>query len=77
LIGHAEVDVLGGVASASLTLTAEVDVHPDFPLHFLLPNAVHFTAMVVVGIHICICWVVNVDFDGSWQFTQRVPLHLP
>jgi hypothetical protein len=76
LIGHAEVDVLGGVASASLTLTAGVKLVPEFS-GSPLPNAVDFTAMVAVGIHISICWVVSVDFDGSWQFSQRVPLHLP
>jgi hypothetical protein len=74
LIGHAEVDVLGGLASASLTLTAELDVQPipnTFP-----PSSVELTAMVSVGIHISICWVVNIDFDGSWQFSQNIPLHL-
>ena len=77
LIGHAEVDVLDGLASASLTLTAGIDLHPDFPAGSDLPDAVDFTAMVAVGIHISICWVVNVDFDGSWQFSQTLPLHLP
>jgi hypothetical protein len=23
-----------------------------------------------VGIHISICWVVNINWDGSWQFKQ-------
>jgi hypothetical protein len=77
LIGHAEVDVLAGLASVALTLTAGVALHPDFPAGSGLPNAVDFTAMVAVGIHIGICWVVNIDFDGSWQFSQTLPLHLP
>ena len=25
---------------------------------------------VGVGIHISICWVIDVDFDGSWHFEQ-------
>ena len=31
LIGNAQVDVLGGVASASLTLTAALDIKPFDP----------------------------------------------
>jgi hypothetical protein len=77
LVGHAEVDVLGGLASASLTLSAGIAVHPDFPAGSPLPNAVDLTAMVAVGIHLSICWVISVDFDGSWQFSETVPLHLP
>jgi hypothetical protein len=77
LIGHAEVDVLGGLASASITLSAGIALHPDFPPGSALPNAVDFTAMVAVAIHLSICWVISIDFDGSWQFSQTVPLHLP
>ena len=42
-----------------------------------LPDNVDFTAAVSVGIHISIAWVINVDFDGSWAFSQDIPLHLP
>jgi hypothetical protein len=77
LTGHAEVDVLGGLASVALTLTAGVALRPDFPAGSVLPDAVDLTAMVAVGIHLSVCWVASVDFDGSWQFSQTVPLHLP
>ena len=83
LNGQASVDVLGGLASASLTLTASVGVSVSpLPIPHLLPPPVDFPAeditflaSVSVGIHISICWVVNVDFDGSWQFSQSI--HTP
>jgi hypothetical protein len=74
LLGQAEVSVLGGLASASLTLAASITITPE-PLAFP-PNDIGLTAAVAVGIHISICWVVSVDFDGSWQFSQDVPVHL-
>ena len=84
LIGNASVDVLGGLASASLTLSASITIVPHWPTAsgfpdpgHPLPDSVDFTAAVAVGIHISICWVVSVDFDGSWAFSQDVPLHLP
>jgi hypothetical protein len=74
LMGHAEVDVLGGLASAALTLTASITLTPE-PLAFP-PNDIQLTAAVAVGIHISICWVVSIDFDGSWQFSQDVPVDI-
>ncbi len=78
LVGNASVDVLDGLASASLTLAAAITIvplgiAPDHPL----PNAVEFTGAAAVGIHISIAWVVSVDFDGSWALTETFPLHLP
>jgi hypothetical protein len=66
LIGNAQVDVLGGVASASLTLTAALDIKPEGGGNFDL------TASVAVAIHISICWVVSVDFDGSWSMEEQL-----
>ncbi|MES1208467.1 MAG: hypothetical protein ABUS79_21215, partial [Pseudomonadota bacterium] len=74
LLGQAEVDVLGGLVSASLTLAASITVTPE-PLAFP-PDNIELTAAVAVGIHISICWVINIDFDGSWQFSQEVPVNL-
>ena len=83
LTGQASVDVLDGLASASLTLTAgigatidplpvppnvQVKVLPpeiDFP-----PETITMLATVSVGIHLTVCWVASVDWDGSWQFSQ-------
>jgi hypothetical protein len=88
LTGQASVDVLGGLASASLTLTAAVgfSMKPFPPLPKptggIPPTGLDFPsvditllASVSVGIHISICWVVSVDFDGSWQLAQTI--HTP
>ena len=65
LTGQASVDVLGGLASASLMLSAALAIVPDLP-------DITFIGSVAVGIHISICWIINIDFDGSWQFSQSV-----
>jgi hypothetical protein len=70
LTGNATVDVLGGLASASLTLTATIDVAVHGGSH---PEA-DFYGAVGVGIHISIAWVINIDFDGQWGFSQSLPL---
>ncbi len=85
LNGQASVDVLGGLASASLSLTAAVGLSVDplpVPVITLLPPGIEFPAeditflaQVAVGIHLSICWVVSVSFDGSWQFSQSI--HTP
>ena len=86
LNGQASVDVLGGLASASISLTASVGVSVNplpIPVPIFLPapgfdfpaEDITFLASVSVGIHISICWVVNVNFDGSWQFSQSI--HTP
>ena len=76
LLGQAEVSVLGGVASASLTLAASITLTPKPPPPAFPPDDIDLSAAVAVGIHISICWVVNIDFDGSWQFSQEIPVHL-
>jgi hypothetical protein len=74
LLGQAEVDVLAGLASAALTLAASITVSPR-PLAFP-PKDILLTAAVAVGIHISICWVISIDFDGSWQFSQDVSVNM-
>jgi hypothetical protein len=85
LNGQASVDVLGGLASASLSLTAAIGVSIN-PLPVPIPTTnplgiefpsedITFLASVSVGIHISICWVISIDFSGSWQFSQSV--HTP
>ena len=84
LTGQASVDVLDGLASASLTLTAGVgvkvspgplhdltDIPPD-PIDYLKQTTVTLMAEVAVGIHLSVCWLVHVDFDGSWPFSETV-----
>ena len=85
LNGQASVDVLDGLASASLSLTAAIGVTINplpVPVPTLNPPGIEFPAeditflaSVAVGIHISICWVVSVDFSGSWQFSQSI--HTP
>ncbi|MDQ6666140.1 MAG: hypothetical protein M3Z23_17300, partial [Acidobacteriota bacterium] len=65
LTGQASVDVLGGLASASLMLSAGLAIIPALPDITLIGS-------VAVGIHISICRVVSIDFDGSWQFSQTL-----
>jgi hypothetical protein len=83
--GRASVDVLRGLASATITFAAGVGIIPPKELlkpPFLPPSipppdeipsfTIGFTASVSVGIHLTVCWVVDVDFDGYWQFRQDV-----
>lgn len=69
LTGQAQVDVLGGLASASITLTAGLGFSID------LANAdIDLIGTASVGIHISICWVVNISWSGSWTFEKELPL---
>jgi hypothetical protein len=85
LTGSASVDVLDGLASASLTLSAGIGVSPPvFPppppvppsttqfLDFVKHTQITLEAMVAVGIHLSVCWVVHVDWTGFWQFKETV-----
>ncbi len=83
LTGQASVDVLDGLASASLTLSAGLgfSVMPP-PVPQINPPTVEIPSVDVtllatcsVGIHISICWVVSVSWDGSWEFQQT--FHTP
>ena len=77
LTGSASVDVLDGLASTSLTLTAGLGITPNptpLPPDFSAPTSVDFVASVAVGVHISLCWVVHVDFDGYWQYSQHINL---
>jgi len=81
LSGQASVDVLDGLASATITLSAALGfgLNPIIPPVHLLPPPVSIgpeditlLASCSVGIHISICWVVSVNWDGSWQFSQTI-----
>jgi hypothetical protein len=84
LTGQASVDVLDGLASATITLTAGLGLTPEpFPprLPPIDPSQVGgykpfddiiFQATCAVGIHISVCWLVHVDFDGQWQFSKTI-----
>jgi hypothetical protein len=82
LSGRASVDVLQGLASATVTLAAGLGIIPPKNLFTELakippPNpipsfTIGLTASVAVGIHLTVCWVADVDFDGYWQFRQDI-----
>lgn len=83
LTGQASVDVLDGLASASITLSAALGFSlspPLPPVHLLPPPAtlgpetITLLASCSVGIHITICWVISINFDGSWQFSQSITM---
>lgn len=65
LSGNAGVDVLGGVASASLDLEASASITKG-------SDETTLSADVAVGIHISIAWVIDVDFEGSWPFETTI-----
>jgi hypothetical protein len=67
LTGQASVDVLAGLASASITLSAILGLTPD---KLPIPDAITLYAGVMVGIHLSVCWLVSVDFDGAWGFSE-------
>lgn len=77
LTAQASVDVLDGLASATLSLTAGLGVTPH-PFPPRLPpstkplDSVTLSAAVGVGIHLTVCWLVHVDFDGYWQFSKTL-----
>jgi len=83
LTGNAEVDVLDGLASASISLTAGVGLAVDVPtpplsadpsnwLAFAENVTVTVSADVGVGIHISVCWLVHVDVDETWRFQETI-----
>jgi hypothetical protein len=83
LTGNAEVDVLDGLASASISLTAGVGLAIDSPapplnvdpanwLAFAENVTVTVSADVAVGIHISVCWLVHVDADETWRFQETI-----
>jgi hypothetical protein len=69
LTGVASVEVLGGLASASLNLTAGLGIIPDVAP---IPAYITLVGSVAVGLHISVCWVISIDFEGSWQFSQTL-----
>jgi hypothetical protein len=79
LTGSAEVDVLDGLASASITLSAGLGVGvqvplppPIDPIELAKETVVTLEAEIAVGIHISVCWVVHIDWTGSWPFRETV-----
>jgi len=78
LTAQASVDVLDGLTSATLSLTAGLGVtpHPSPPpISITHPlDSVTLSAAVGVGIHLTVGWLVHVDFDGFWQFSKDIQI---
>ena len=70
LTGQAQVDVCGGLASASISLSCGLGL--EFPLSLPPSGSYDVTAIgtASVAIHISICWVISIDFSGSWSFSH-------
>ncbi|MGD0097085.1 MAG: hypothetical protein ABSB60_11355 [Terracidiphilus sp.] len=71
LTGQAQVDVLGGLASAAITLTAGL----GFSIDTAPPPDINLIGTASVGIHISICWVINISWSGSWTFQKQLPFN--
>jgi len=84
LTGNASVDVLDGLASASLMLTAGLGVQvspgpandllqvpPDLE-DYIAKTAITLSAEVAVAIHLSICWVASIDWGGQWGFSETL-----
>ncbi|WP_426611292.1 hypothetical protein [Bradyrhizobium sp. McL0616] len=69
LTGQAAIDVLEGLASATITLSAAMGIAPDA---LPIPHELTLFADVAVGIHLSLCWVASIDFDGSWHVQQTL-----
>jgi hypothetical protein len=83
LSGQASVEVLQGLVGATISLAAGFGISrptglPDFAdlsiPKSIGPVSVDLAASVAVGIHVSVCWVVDVDWDGYWQFRQTLTM---
>jgi hypothetical protein len=84
LTGNASVDVLDGLASASLSLTAGLGVQvspgpasdlthiPPKLDDFIRQTSITLSAQVAVAIHLTVGWLIHVDWSGSWGFSETV-----
>jgi hypothetical protein len=70
LTGQAQVDVLGGLASAAITLTAGL----GFSIN-VADLDINLLGTASVGIHISLCWVINISWSGSWTFQKELPFN--
>jgi hypothetical protein len=70
LTGQAQVSVLGGLASAAITLTAGLGFSID-----VADLDINLIGTAAVGIHISICWVINLSWSGSWTFQKELPFN--
>ena len=70
LTGQAQVSVLGGLASAAITLTAGLGFSID-----VANLDINLIGTASVGIHISICWVINISWSGSWTFQKELPFN--
>ena len=63
--GAAVVEVLGGVATTSVYLETAAAVWPNHPD----ADHVRIDCTVGLGLHLGVCWLVDMEFDSAWRFT--------
>jgi len=69
LTGQAQIDVLGGLASCSISISVGLGL--EFPLTLSNPEPVTAIGTASVAVHLSICWVVSIDWSGSWSFSHQ------
>ncbi|HZT33122.1 MAG TPA: hypothetical protein VFA33_24760 [Bryobacteraceae bacterium] len=69
LTGQAQVDVLGGLASCSITISVGLGL--EFALPPSNPEPVTALGTASVAIHLSICWIISIDWSGSWSFSHQ------
>jgi hypothetical protein len=69
LSGRASVDVLQGLASATIKPPF---LPPSLPPEEIPSLTIGLVASVSAGIHLSVCWVIDVDWEGYWQFRQDI-----
>lgn len=69
LTGQAQIDVLGGLASCSITISVGLGL--EFPLALSNPEDVTAIGTASVAVHLSICWIISIDWQGSWSFSHE------
>jgi len=72
LTGQAEIDILGGLASCSITITVGLGL--EFPTSLPAPPADYaVTALgtASVAVHLSICWIISINWSGNWTFSHQ------
>jgi hypothetical protein len=69
LTGQAEIDVLGGLASCSITISVGLGL--EFSLPPSNPEEVTAIGTASVAVHLSICWIISIDWSGSWSFSHQ------
>ena len=69
LTGQAQIDILGGLASCSITITVGLGL--EFALPPMNPEPVTAIGTASVAVHLSICWIISINWSGSWSFSHQ------